>query len=66
MINNLLYILWDPDLVAFRLGFIVVRWYGLMWIIGFALAYFLVRRLYKEQKIVYSKIRPEIIDRYTD
>ena len=49
--NLLNYILWDPDLVAFRLGFIVVRWYGLMWIIGFILAYFLVRRLYKEQKI---------------
>ena len=51
MMNLLNFIVWDPDLVAFRLGFIVVRWYGLMWIIGFALAYFLVRRLYKEQKI---------------
>ena len=48
---ELLYIVWDPDLVAFRLGFIAVRWYGLMWIIGFILGYFLVRRLYKEQKI---------------
>ena len=51
MINNLLYIVWDPDLVAFRLSFIVVRWYGLMWIIGLALAYFVVKRLYKEQQI---------------
>ena len=51
MINELLYIVWDPDLVAFRLSFIVVRWYGLMWIIGLALAYFVVKRLYKEQKI---------------
>ena len=48
---KLLYILWNPDLVAFRLGFITVRWYGLMWIIGLALAYFVVKRLYKEQKI---------------
>jgi prolipoprotein diacylglyceryl transferase len=49
--NLLNYIVWDPDLVAFRLSFIVVRWYGLMWIIGLALAYFVVKRLYKEQKI---------------
>ena len=51
MINELLYIVWNPDLVAFRLSFIVVRWYGLMWIIGLAIAYFVVKRLYKEQKI---------------
>ena len=51
MMNLLSYIVWNPDLVAFRLGPFVIRWYGLMWLIGFALAYFLVQRLYKEQKI---------------
>ena len=51
MMNLLNFIVWDPDLVAFRLSFIVVRWYGLMWLIGLALAYFVVKRLYKEQKI---------------
>ena len=45
------FIVWQPDLEAFHLGPIVVRWYGLMWIIGLALAYFVVKRLYKEQKI---------------
>jgi len=49
--NLLNYIVWNPDLEAFRFWIIAVRWYGLMWIIGFALGYFLVRRLYKEQKI---------------
>ena len=52
MMTDLLnYILWQPDLEAFRLGPIAVRWYGLMWIIGLALAYLVVQRLYKEQKI---------------
>ena len=51
MMNLLNYIVWDPDLVAFRISFITVRWYGLMWIIGLALAYFVVKRLYKEQQI---------------
>ena len=49
--NLLGYIVWNPDLEAFHLGPLSIRWYGLMWLIGFALAYFLVHRLYKEQKI---------------
>ena len=35
----LLNIVWNPDLVAFRLGPLSVRWYGLMWTIGIALAH---------------------------
>ena len=49
--NQLLYIVWNPDLVAFRLGPLSVRWYGLMWAIGIVLAFLVVKRLYKEQKI---------------
>ena len=51
MIDLLNFIVWNPDLEAFHLGPITVRWYGLMWIIGLALAYLVVKRLYKEQKI---------------
>ena len=46
-----LYIHWNPDLVFFHLGPLAVRWYGLCWLVGFAVAYLLVRRLYREQKI---------------
>ena len=42
---------WNPDLVFFHLGPLAVRWYGLCWLVGFAVAYLLVRRLYREQKI---------------
>ena len=31
MTDLLNYIVWQPDLEAFRLGPIAVRWYGLMW-----------------------------------
>ena len=51
MMNLLSFIVWNPDLEAFHLGPITVRWYGLMWIIGLTLAYLVVKRLYKEQKI---------------
>ena len=55
--NNLLYILWNPDLVAFNIGPISVFWYSLCWLLGLASAYFIVKRLYKEQKI-----KPELFD----
>ncbi len=55
--NTLTYILWNPDLVAFRLGSFSVRWYALCWLIGIAAAYFIVKRLYSEQKI-----KPELFD----
>ena len=44
--NELLYIVWNPSL---SIG--PFRWYSLCWLIGLALAYMMVRRLYKEQKI---------------
>ena len=47
----LLYIVWNPDLEAFSLGPLTFRWYSLCWLIGLALAYFVVKRLYKEQNI---------------
>jgi prolipoprotein diacylglyceryl transferase len=51
MLSQLLYIVWNPDEVALRLGFISIRWYSLCWLIGLLLAYLLVKKLYKEQKI---------------
>ena len=44
--NELSYIIWNPDL---SIG--PFRWYSLCWLIGLALAYLVVKRLYKEQKI---------------
>ena len=44
--NELLYITWNPSI-----EFGPFRWYGLCWLIGLALAYLIVKRLYKEQKI---------------
>ena len=49
--KHLLYIVWNPDLEAFSLGPMTFRWYSLCWLIGLAIAFFVVKRLYKEQKI---------------
>ena len=44
--KELLYIIWNPSL---SIG--PFRWYSLCWLIGLVLAYMVVKRLYKEQKI---------------
>ena len=38
------YIVWNPNA-----GFGPFRWYGLCWLVGLALAYLVVRRLYRAQ-----------------
>ena len=58
MMNLLNYITWNPSLQAFSLGPFSIRWYGLCWLVGFALAYLLVRQLYKEQKIKNELFEP--------
>lgn len=52
IMNNLLaYIVWDPDVIAFHIGSYGIHWYALWWIIGLVGAYFMVRWLYKDQKL---------------
>ena len=46
---KLLFILWNPDLVAFRISFITVRWYGLMFAIGFLVGYEIVYRIFRHE-----------------
>ena len=51
MFSHLNYILWNPDVEAFHILGLSIRWYSLCWLIGLLLAYFIVQRLYKQQKI---------------
>ncbi len=55
--DTFLYILWNPDLVAVRIGGFALRWYSLCWLLGLLAAFLIVRKLYKEQKI-----KPELFD----
>ena len=58
MNNILLFITWNPDLTAFHIGPITFRWYSLCWLIGLALAYIVVKKLYQDQKIEDRKFDP--------
>ena len=48
-------IVWNPSEVAFSIGNFGVRWYGLCWCIGLALAYVVVLKLYQRQRIPAEK-----------
>ena len=42
-------IVWDVDPIILHIGSIELRWYGLMWGLGFLLAYDMVSRLFKKE-----------------
>lgn len=54
----LAYIDWQPNLELFSIGSFSLRWYSMMWVIGLLFAYFIVQRLYKQQRIADEKFEP--------
>jgi prolipoprotein diacylglyceryl transferase len=52
------YINWNPDVVAFHVGIISVRWYGLCWVAGLIGVYLLMHKLFREQKLGEDKFDP--------
>lgn len=51
MTETLLYIHWNPDLFAISIGSWGIRWYALCWLIGLAIAIYIVKWLFKDQKV---------------
>ena len=45
------YITWNVDPVLFHLGALQVRWYGLLWALGFFFGYFVMRNIYRHEKV---------------
>lgn len=55
------FIRWSPNEIALQLGPLAIRWYALCWIIGLILAYLVVQRLYRQQKIKNELFEPLFI-----
>ena len=55
---SLLFIHWNPDVVAFHLGPFAVRWYSLCWCIGLLSVYVLMHRMFREQKLKEEQFDP--------
>ena len=45
------YITWNVDPVLIHLGPLQIRWYGLLWALGFLIGYFVMRRIYRHEKV---------------
>ena len=43
------YITWNVDPILFSVGSLQVRWYGLLWALGFFIGYFIMKRIYKRE-----------------
>lgn len=54
----MLYIYWNPSEIIFHIGSFGVRWYATCWLIGLALGYLLMQRIYREEKIPDQKFDP--------
>lgn len=46
---SLLSVVWDVDPIAFHLGGLEVRWYGLLWAVGLYLCWLVNERMYKRE-----------------
>ena len=55
------YIIWNPSETLFQIGSFGVRWYSMFWLIGLTLGYFIVRKLYKDQKLTDEQFEPLFI-----
>ena len=62
---SLLTINWNPDPELFNLfGHLPIRYYGLLWVVGIALAYLVVRRQFRDRKIGDDKVEPLFFYRF--
>ena len=44
-------ITWNLDPVALSLGSMQIRWYGILWALGFLLGYLLMSKVYKRERM---------------
>jgi prolipoprotein diacylglyceryltransferase len=44
-----LYITWNPNPEIFSIGNFAVRWYGVLFALGFFIGYFIVKDIFKKQ-----------------
>ena len=56
--NYELIIYWNPDTIIFSIGPLAVRWYSTCWLVGLLLAYFIVKYLFRQQKLPDEKFEP--------
>jgi len=50
------YITWNVDPVLIHLGALQIRWYGLLWALGFFIGFYVMRRMYRKEKMTEDSV----------
>lgn len=50
------FINWNVNPVALSLGPVQIRWYGILWAVGFLIGYLMMKRVYKREKMTDSSL----------
>ena len=50
------YITWNVNPVIFHLGGLQIRWYGLLWALGFFIGYYVMQRIYRKEKMTEDSV----------
>ena len=50
--NLLAFITWTVNPVAFSIGSMEIRWYGILLALGFVLAYITLQQIFKKEEVV--------------
>lgn len=50
------YILWNPDDTIIDLGFYALRWYSILFALGFVFSYLILKRQFKKEKVEEDKL----------
>lgn len=59
--QDFLSIIWDPSVIAFKIGAFGVRWYSLLWMLGLVGGYFTAYKVYDKEGIGQDKFEPLFI-----
>ena len=54
---NVLRIVWDPD-IGLHLGPVTIRYYSMMYIIGFAAGYYIMKKIFEKEKLPQNLLDP--------
>ena len=47
---------WNPDDILFKIGFIQIKYYNLLWILAFVVGWFIMKRIFKHENKSMQKL----------
>ena len=58
--HQLLHIVWNPEIEAFSIFGITIRYYSILFVTGLILAYWVISKLYKDKRFRMRNLTPSL------